>query len=179
MKRRLTGAIWLLLAILVGNCGLVETPAIAAGEEAVGSVTKLRLPRYVSLRFDKTNVREGPSKTHRTSWVYQRSALPVEITAEFDVWRRIRDSEGAEGWVLATLLVGKRTALVAPWKKGETFVLYSKAEEGSGVAARLQAGVLGSVKTCDGGAWCRFSGDGFDGFIRQASLWGVYPDEKF
>ena len=178
MTRRLTGAIWLLLAILVGICGLVETPAHAAGEEAVGSVTKLRLPRYVSLRFDKTNVREGPSKTHRTAWIYQHSGLPVEITAEFDVWRRIRDSEGSEGWVLATLLVGKRSGLVAPWKKGETFVLYAKPDETAGVAARLQAGVLGSMKTCDG-TWCRFSGEGFDGYIRQGSLWGVYPDEKF
>ena len=176
MTRRLTGAIWLLVAILVGICGLVETPAHAAGEEAVGTVTKLRLPRYVSLRFDKTNVREGPSKTHRTAWIYQHSGLPVEITAEFDVWRRIRDSEGSEGWVLHSLLSGRRTALVAPWKK-ELLPLRATPAEDARVAANLQPGVLGNVKKCDG-KWCRIFGDGFDGFMQQTNLWGVYPDEK-
>jgi len=178
MNSRLVTAVWVLIAALTGALGLEPQPAQAAGEEQVGTVTKLRLPRYVSLRFDKTNVREGPSKTHRTTFIYQRGGLPVEITAEFDVWRRIRDSEGSEGWVLATLLVGKRSGLVAPWKKGETMLLYVKPDEGSGIAARLQPGVQGAVKTCDGN-WCRFGGDGFDGYIRQANLWGVYPDEKF
>jgi SH3-like domain-containing protein len=178
MKRGLASAIWLLLAIFIDTACLPSGQAQAAGEEAVGSSTKLRLPRYVSLRYDKTNVREGPSKTHRTTWIFQRAGLPVEITAEFDTWRRIRDSEGSEGWVLQSLLVGKRTALVAPWKKGEIFNLMATPAETGALAAKLQAGVVGSVKTCDG-TWCRFFGEGFDGFIAQASLWGVYPDEKF
>lgn len=155
-------------------------PAIggAKAEDALGPVTKLPLPRYVSLRYEKTNVREGPSKQHRTTWIYQHAGLPVEITAEFDTWRRIRDSEGAEGWVLQSLLVGKRTALVAPWKKGEIMPLYTVASETGGVAARLQTGVLAAVRSCDG-QWCRLTGSGFDGFMKQANLWGVYPDEKF
>ncbi len=45
-----------------------------------------------------------------TCWVYTRAGLPVEITAEFENWRRIRDSEGAEGWVYHSLLSGRRTA---------------------------------------------------------------------
>jgi SH3-like domain-containing protein len=180
MTCRLASALWLLIATLavLGGAPFVQ-PARADGEEALGPVTHLRLPRYVSLRHDRTNVREGPSKTHRTLWIFQHAGLPVEITAEFDVWRRIRDSEGAEGWVLGTLLAGKRTALVAPWKKGETFLLYAEPNETSGIAAKLQAGVLGSVKTCDGRNWCRFFGNGFDGYIRQTLLWGVYPNEKF
>ena len=47
-------------------------------------------------------------------------------------------------------------------------------DEGS---ARLQPGVIGNVKVCDSG-WCRIFGEGFDGYIEQSSLWGVYPDEK-
>jgi SH3-like domain-containing protein len=26
--------------------------------------------------------------------------------------------------------------------------------------------------------WCRLVGEGFDGWIEQARLWGVYPNEK-
>jgi SH3-like domain-containing protein len=37
--------------------------------------------------------------------------------------------------------------------------------------------VLGIVKHCTG-KWCRIVGVGFDGWIAQERLWGVYPDEK-
>ena len=87
----------------------------------MGSASGLPVPRYVSLKSDRVNLREGPSKDHRTTWVFQRAGLPVEITGEFEIWRKVRDSEGAEGWVLHSLLSGRRTVLVAPWKKGVEF----------------------------------------------------------
>ena len=45
------------------------------------------------------------------------------------------------------------------------------------VAARLQAGVVAQVKQCaaDGAA---SPAHGFDGWIEQQRLWGVYADEK-
>jgi SH3-like domain-containing protein len=152
---------------------------LAAGPgfgQEVGTTTSLPLPRYVSLKSDKVNLREGPSKDHRTSWIFERAGLPVEITAEFDTWRKIRDSEGTEGWVLHSLLSGRRTALVAPWKKGQTFMLYGRADEHATAVASLQSGVIGNLQTCDS-VWCRIYGDGFDGYIQQANLWGVYPNE--
>ena len=86
--------------------------------DPLGSATGLPLPRYASLKTDRVNLREGPSKDHATKWVFQRAGLPVEITAEFETWRKVRDSEGAEGWVLHSLLSGRRTALIGPGKKG-------------------------------------------------------------
>ncbi len=155
-------------------------PAVAplhAQQAQVGQRTGLPIPRYVSLKSDRVNLHEGPSKEHRTTWVYQRAGLPVEITAEFDTWLKIRDSEGSEGWVLHSLLSGRRTALVAPWKKDSFLPLYREPSSTSGVAANLEPGVLGSVKKCDG-TWCRIYGDGFDGYEQQTNLWGVYPGEQ-
>lgn len=149
----------------------------AAEPVGIGPVSKLPVPRFVSLKSDRVNLREGPSKEHRTSWVFQRSGLPVEITAEFETWRRIRDAEGSEGWVLHSLLSARRTALVAPWSKEAALPLYSKSNTTSEVSAQLQPGVLASVKACDG-TWCRLTGQGFDGYMQQAKLWGVYPNEK-
>jgi SH3-like domain-containing protein len=149
----------------------------SAAPQQMGSVTGLPLPRFVSLKSDRVNLREGPSKDHRTIWIFQRAGLPVEITAEFDIWRRIRDSEGSEGWVLHSLLSGRRTAIVAPWKKGEEFVLRASGSETAAPKARLQSGVIGSLKSCNG-TWCRLSGEGFDGWIQQQDLWGAYPGEK-
>ncbi|MHB2167497.1 SH3 domain-containing protein [Alsobacter sp. R-9] len=166
-----------LAAALLALAGAGATGAVAAEALAMGPVSKLPVPRYVSLKSDRVNLREGPSKDHRTSWVFQRSGLPVEITAEFETWRRIRDAEGAEGWVLHSLLSGRRTALVAPWSKGDPLPLYTRPSAKSEVEAQLQPGVLASVKSCDG-TWCRVSGGGFDGYMAQDRLWGVYPNEK-
>ena len=137
----------------------------------------LPVPRYVSLKSDHVNVRAGPTKDNDVAWVYTRPGLPVEITAEFENWRRVRDSEGAEGWVYHSLLSGRRTAVVTMKKKDDLAPLYDRADQTSTVAARLQAGVVAQVKKCEQG-WCRIAGDGFDGWIQQERLWGVYADEK-
>ncbi len=161
------------LAVILGAYLLCVTGAAA---DAAGSATGLPLPRYASLKTDRVNLREGPSKDHATKWVFQRAGLPVEITAEFETWRKVRDSEGAEGWVLHSLLSGRRTALVAPGKKGQVFKIFSRAQSGD-VAATLQSGVIANVRGCDG-AWCAVEGDGYKGYIEQVVLWGVYPNEK-
>ena len=154
----------------------VAAQGVAQGA-TVGPVSGLPVPRYVSLKTDRVNLREGPSKEHRTRWVYQRAGLPMEVTAEFETWRRIRDAEGAEGWVLHSLLSGRRTSLAAPWMKTGVLSLHENPDERSGVVAQLQPGVLGNVKTCSG-RWCRIAGQGFDGWMEQDKLWGVYPQER-
>ena len=149
----------------------------AAGDMGVGSVSGLPIPRFVSLKSDRVNVRSGPNKDQDVRWVYTRVGMPVEITAEYENWRRIRDWEGAEGWVYHSLLSGKRTAIVVPRLNSELVPLYESADKTSAVVARLQSGVLGALKSCDG-QWCQFSGKGFGGYIRQDRLYGAYPNEK-
>lgn len=150
------------------------SPAHAANEIATGP-SGLPLPRFVSLKADKINVHVGPAKTYDVTWIYTRTGLPVEITAEFENWRRIRDGEGAEGWVYHSLLSGRRTAVV---QAKEDLVPLRDAGDPEGViTAKLQSGVVGTVKKCNG-AWCKISGEGFDGWIEQQRLWGVYPNEK-
>ena len=163
------------LTLIAALAALAAAPA-QAGAPA-GAVTGLPLPRYASLKTDRVNLREGPSKDHATKWVFQRAGLPVEITAEFATWRRVRDSEGAEGWVLHTLLSGRRTALVGPGKKDATFNVVAGPADKADLVAQLQAGVIVNIKKCDG-AWCQVFGDGYKGFVKQNDLWGVYPDEK-
>ncbi len=149
----------------------------AAGDVPAGAVSGLPVPRFVSLKSDRVNVRGGPNKDQDVRWVYTRAGMPVEITAEFENWRRIRDWEGAEGWVYHSLLSGKRTAVVVPKLNAELVPLYESANSQSAVVARLQSGVLGSLKSCDG-TWCQFTGKNFSGWIQQERLWGAYPNEK-
>jgi SH3-like domain-containing protein len=151
--------------------------ALAAGDLAPGSASGLPVPRFVSLKPDRVNVRSGPTRDHEVAFMFTRPALPVEITAESDNWRRIRDWEGSEGWVYHSMLSGRRTALVTAKQPDQLVPLYDKADTASDLVARLQPGVLGTVKQCTG-TWCRIAGTGFDGWISQDRLWGVYPNEK-
>jgi len=167
-------AIWL-AAALAAPCALALAVQNArAGDTATSG---LPVPRFVSLKTDRVNVRGGPDKDHDVVWIYTRVGLPVEITAEFENWRRIRDSDGTEGWVYHSMLSGKRTAIVQLKSKTDLGPLYAEPDAQSAVTAELQPGVLGSIKRCTG-TWCRLAGEGFDGWIEQNRLWGVYPDEK-
>ena len=163
-----------LAAVVFGVC---VQAACAASEIATGAASGLPVPRFVSLKSDRVNVRGGPNKDQDVRWVYTRAGMPVEITAEFENWRRIRDWEGAEGWVYHSLLSGKRTAVVLPKEKDELVPLYYSADGEAAVVAKLQAGVQATLKSCTG-TWCRVSGKNFDGWIRQERLWGAYPNEK-
>jgi SH3-like domain-containing protein len=167
------GAVVFLAAVMPGFMGNIayaakDSPTVTSG---------LPIPRYVSLKSDHVNVRAGPTKDNDVAWVYTRVGLPVEITAEFENWRRVRDSEGSEGWVYHSMLSGRRTAVVTMKSKDELAPLYDRADPSSAVAARLQAGVVTQVKKCSNG-WCRVIGNGFDGWIEQQRLWGVYEGEK-
>jgi len=162
--------------VLAAMLGIIPGMGHAAKDSATAT-SGLPIPRYVSLKSDHVNVRAGPTKDNDVAWVYTRSGLPVEITAEFENWRRVRDSEGSEGWVYHSMLSGRRTAVITMKSKNELAPLCDRADSASAVAAKLQAGVVAQVKKCSNG-WCRITGNGFDGFIEQQRLWGVYADEK-
>lgn len=164
-------------ALVVAAVLACAAPVRAAGEMSAGPKSGLPVPRFVSLKPDRVNVRGGPTRDHEVTFVYTRSGLPVEITAESDNWRRIRDWEGSEGWVYHSLLSGRRTAVATPKDKNQLVPLYDSGDSNAAVIARLQAGVLATVKRCTGN-WCRLVGPGFDGWVVQEQLWGVYPNEK-
>jgi SH3-like domain-containing protein len=162
------------LALLAGILGFTGA---ARAQETTGSASGLPIPRFVSLKPSDTPMREGPSKDHRIKWVFKKEGVPVEIIAEFENWRRVRDSEGDDGWVYHSRLSGRRTGQINPKLKVETVTLHARDSEGAEVVARLQPGVIGAVDQCTG-RWCRMTGPGFDGWVQQERLWGVYPGER-
>ena len=165
------------LLLLAGFDGHAEDGLKQVAVDATGKTT-LPVPRFVSLKSDKVNVRKGPSTDQSIVWVFSRAGLPVEIIAESDNWRRVRDSEGADGWVFHSLLSARRTVLVTPWSKGDERVpLHDSKSSSSRAVAELQSGVLGNVLSCDG-EWCDISVDDYSGYVEQDKLWGVYRGEE-
>lgn len=178
-------------------------PAAADAQTRKGSDSGLPLPRFVSLKSAKVNMRVGPGREYRVEWQFTRAGTPVEIVAEFDNWRRVRDAEGTEGWVYGALLTGRRTAVVAPWlREAEsgaaaegaatpvsatvaavpTVTIHVRDDRSSPAVARLEAGVTGMLTECNA-EWCRFAPHATDGavagWLRQIEVWGAYPDETF
>jgi len=138
---------------------------------ATAPATAGDVPRFVSLRADKVNVRAGPGVQYPIAWVFLKRGLPVEVVAEFELWRKVRDSDGAEGWVHRSLLSGQRSAVV----RGKSIrVLYRDADPGSVPVARVEPGVVAELLTCLND-WCRIETAGIRGWITRAQLWGVYP----
>ena len=175
--------------------GLAAAVAAIAGIIAFAPVTDVRaqgaavaqpvgpsglpLPRFVSLKAGRVNLRIGPGLNYSVDWMYMKPGLPMEIVQEYDNWRRVRDSEGAEGWINQSLLSGKRTALAAPWQRGRVREIALRADPlpEARMVARLEPGVMGTVKTCNG-EWCRMDFDGHTGWLEQSLVWGVYPGEQ-
>jgi SH3-like domain-containing protein len=164
-----------LLVRLVIAVALTAVPATAQPQR-IGNITGLPLPRFVSLGSAEVNVREGPGMTYRVAWTYVRMGYPVEIIQEFDVWRRVRDAEGNEGWVLGNLLSAERNAVINP-PVGTPIVPVREEPVAAGrVVAQLERGVQASIDRCRDG-WCRLTDARFSGWIEQTLLWGVYPTE--
>jgi SH3-like domain-containing protein len=157
------------VALGLGLVGCLIAPVQAADKE------QLPIPRFVSMKHGDVNLRVGPGKQYPITWVFTRQDLPVEIIAEFDTWRKIRDSDGAEGWVTPAALQGKRSAIV----KGEIRTLHRTADEQAGAVARLEPGVIVKLLECPAATmeWCRIETGDIRGWLRRAEIWGVYPQE--
>lgn len=166
-----------LVSCLVSALGTAV--AVAQDSSNTGSVTKLPIPRFVSLKPSDTPMREGPSKDHRIKWVFKREGLPVEVIAEHEQWRRIRDSDSTDGWVYHARLSNRRTVVIRapkdPKANGEQR-LFKEENENSAVVAKVQPGVVANIERCSK-EWCRVSVEGYSGHIRKGVVWGVYPDE--
>lgn len=174
------------LGVLCAGAALAaapDAPAEAAPQGAsdvyvARGKSGLPLPRFVSLKSAKVNSRIGPGVTYAVDWRYLKAGLPMEIIQEYDNWRRVRDADGAEGWINQSLLSAKRTAIAAPWQKGKKnqINLLEEAREKSAVVAIVEPGVIGQIQTCNG-EWCEVSFAGHAGWMKQALLWGAYPGE--
>jgi SH3-like domain-containing protein len=155
---------------------ILAFPAIGAEAQMQKGASGLPLPRFVSIKSPRVNIRVGPSVDHNIAWTFVQAGVPVEVTQEYDIWFRIRDSEGQEGWVQKTMLSGTRTAYVAPWLKTGNVAMHARTDSAAAMAM-LEPHVLVTVLDCDGKA-CRINAHGYKGYVDQDKLWGVYPAEK-
>ena len=132
------------------------------------------LPRFVSLRASEVNMRTGPGVRYPVDWVYQSKNLPVEVIAEFGTWRKVRDVQGAQGWIHQSMLSNRRMFVVI----GQMRTIRKRDESKSPAIAKLESLVVGELKQCpEDTGWCKVSAGGHEGWLRRVEFWGVYPRE--
>ncbi len=161
-----------LFIVFVASFFLMTHTPIAA--EEIDNTSHLPIPRFASLRANEVNMRTGPGMRYPIEWVYKRKGLPVEITAEYDIWRRVRDPEGTEGWINKAELTGRRGAIIT----GAGCELLENSDDRSGGRARLEPGAVGQIVFCTKD-WCKVKFDGIKGYLKKTAFWGAYPDETF
>lgn len=159
-----------MLAVML-SCGVLFVKSAGAEESESG----LAIPRMVSLRSSLINARSGPGSRYPIEWVYRQKGAPVEIVAEFELWRKIKDWEGAETWVHKAMLSGRRFVRVT--NPGENNI-YAKPDADSRVLAKVEDGVVGEVEQCPTvKGMCLIKFDNVKGWMPRYALFGIYEKE--
>jgi len=153
----------LMVVLAAAGSSWAETPRITP--------SGLPVPRYLSLKYDPVNARQGPDEEHRLMWTYHAKGLPVQVVAETREWRRICDPNGDLTWVHKRTTDGKRTVMrVQP---GDLPLLASP-RAGARVTAYLRSQAVAGLDRCDKG-WCRLRADGAKGWAPETAVWGTAP----
>ena len=171
-KKTLFGFLAVLLFVSISAFAVDETDNGDSGSGKNGS--GLPIPRFASLRANDVNLRTGPGTRYPIEWVFTHQGMPVEITAEYEMWRRVRDVDGDEGWVHRNALTGKRSAIIT----GTMRELREDSDERAPIAAHLEAGAIGQLISCSHD-WCKLKFKGVKGYLRKSDFWGAYDPETF
>jgi SH3-like domain-containing protein len=143
---------------------LFATPAAAQEKQP---------PYWASIASGQAMTRTGPGKNYPGVWLYQRRDLPVRVVKKYDNWRMIQDPDGAQGWMLVTLLSDRRTAIVKPGPPRPVRVgPYDTAK----AQYSAEQGVVGRISKCSDG-WCRIEIGNRRGYVRTSDIWGVGDGE--
>ena len=63
---------------------------------------------FLTLRYDKVNLRQGPSKDYPIKIFYKKKFLPIMVLEKSDNFRKIKDHENNTGWIHISQLSKKR-----------------------------------------------------------------------
>ena len=140
--------------------------------ENIGKTTGFKIPRFVSLKHDKAYMRKGPSRDHPIEWVYIVKGLPLKVVSEYEVWRKVIDSNGTTGWMHHTQLSRNRIIEVT----SSNLELRKKPQLDSDVIAIAEVGALLNIERCDK-TWCRLSHETFKGWAPRDGYYGLLENE--
>ena len=123
---------------------------------------------FLTLRYDKVNLRLGPSKDYPVKIFYKKKYLPVLVVDQLDNFKKIKDHENNTGWIHVSQLSKKKAAIVIT----DNLIMFKKSTVYSKPLAILQKGKLTKIIKCRE-EWCKAKTKGYIGWVKKGSLWGL------
>tara|TARA_Y100000741_G_scaffold338257_1_gene298190 strand:+ start:531 stop:977 length:447 start_codon:yes stop_codon:yes gene_type:complete len=123
---------------------------------------------FLTLRYNKVNLRQGPSREYPVKILYEKKFLPVLIQDQSDNFRKIRDHENNSGWIHISQLSKKKAAIVID----EELIMFKNPTIYSKPIAILKKGRLAEIIKCKE-TWCKAKSDKYKGWLKKDSLWGL------
>ena len=147
---------------------------IVAAASSASAQEEKQPPYWASIASGQAMTHTGPGRNYPNVWLYQRRDLPARVVKKYENWRLIQDPDGAQGWMLVTMLSDRRTAIV---KAGRPRSIRVGPYDDAKASALAQPGVVGRISKCDDG-WCRIEIGNRRGYISIADIWGVSAGES-
>jgi len=122
---------------------------------------------FLTLKYNKVKVRQGPSFKYPVKFIYKKKYLPVKIIDSKDNFRKIIDLKNNNGWIHVSQLTKKKSAI----NIHNLSIIFKKPNIYSQPMAKLEKGKIVIVKKCKED-WCKIITNGYKGWIFKNSLWG-------
>ena len=122
---------------------------------------------FLTLRYDKVNLRQGPSKDYPIKIFYKKKFLPIMVLDKSDNFRKIKDHENNTGWIHISQLSKKKSAIVL----NDELILFKGPTVFSTPIAKLKKGKLVKITKCKV-VWCKTKTDKYKGWLKKEGLWG-------
>ena len=124
---------------------------------------------FLTLRFNKVNLRQGPSFDYPVKIFYKKKYLPVLVQDTSDNFRKIKDHENNTGWIHRSQLSKKKAVLIL----NDKVIVFKNSTIFSKPLAVLEKGRLCLVSKCKND-WCKIKVDKYSGWVKKQNLWGNF-----
>ena len=121
---------------------------------------------YLTLKYNKVNVRYGAGFDYEGKYIYKKINLPVKIIDKKENFRKIIDIKKNTGWIHLSQLKKSKSLIT---KKNK--ILFKKPSLFSKPIAKIQKGRLLIYKKCQKN-WCKIKTGDYTGWLETNNIWG-------
>ena len=124
---------------------------------------------FLTLRYDKVNLRQGPSSEYPVKIFYTKKYLPVLVQDKSENFRKVKDHENNTGWIHISQLSKKKAAIVID----KNLIMFKNPTIYSKPIVILEKGRLSKIIKCRE-EWCKAETGKFKGWLKKEGLWGLF-----
>tara|TARA_A100000164_G_scaffold355188_1_gene363579 strand:+ start:129 stop:572 length:444 start_codon:yes stop_codon:yes gene_type:complete len=122
---------------------------------------------FLMLKYNKVNVRYGPSSGDQIKFIYKKKYLPLKVIDKKENFRKIIDHKNNSGWIHISQLKSAKSLIVL-----KDLIMFKKNSLFSEPLVKLKKGRLVLINRCKEN-WCEVKTDQFTGWLNTKNVWGI------